>query len=187
MKKILSTFMLLLVISSNCFYYSFANNEEFLESHEIDFNEMDDNSESLGNLDSSLPDSSEPQDNEINEELMINNEEFLEAFEDDFDETQMMNDEPVDNNFDSSSILELEELSNDKEQQEQESDFEENLQVENEETRYVYDDCDICDYCYDDEDCILFCNNECSNNGERSGDNEEIELPNLIISEVFFG
>lgn len=159
MKKFLSTFMLLLVISSNCFYYSFANNEEISESSEFDFNEMEENSESLGDLDSSLLDSLESQENEINKE-------FLEASEDNFDETQVTNEEFLDDNFDSSSGLELEEINNDKEQEGQDPNFEDNLQLENEEFRYVYNDCDICDYCYDDEECISFCSNECNNNEE---------------------
>ena len=155
--------MLLLVISSNCFYYSFAEEQNIVEIFEI-----------------------------IEDEVMIQEKiDWQESFMEPHDNEESQLDE--EKNQEVQEIQEIEKIQYleeiDKMNKEEQGTDEETIGVlerENEENRYVYDDCDICDYCYDDEDCILFCTNECNNNEEWSGDNTEIELPNLVISEVFF-
>jgi hypothetical protein len=62
--------MLLLVISSNFFYYSFANNEESLEISEFGINSTEQNEEMMvDNLDPSLSGLSKSHDNEIEEDI----------------------------------------------------------------------------------------------------------------------
>ncbi len=209
MKKIMSIFMLLLVISSNFFYYSFSNNEEFIDDYEtssLDENELRKDSVdinpdfSLGTNDSII---SEWENDEINE-----NPEFtITANETNLGESSgtrveswnslvngLVSNDETENFLDfSADILgwgmdiwqEYIE-----EQEEKKQKIEDNLQIENENFRYVYDDCEICDYCYDDEDCTLFCANQCVLiDWEWTGNTEdigELELPNLVISEVFF-
>ena len=61
-------------------------------------------------------------------------------------------------NAEESFDLQIEEV----QEETQEIDSKENLEEENVlNNRYVYDDCDICDYCYDDTDCQTFCSTSC--------------------------
>jgi len=127
MKKIMSTFMLLLVIFSNCFLYCFANEGETI--------------------------------------------------------TETWNTIENENNFDSITI------------QEETKWSEESNKKTKSETNYSCDECVICDGYYDEiyDDLCMFCLLECEeddswiNNRSELDTWEDEDLPNLIISEVFFG
>ena len=182
MKKILSTFMLLLVISSNCFYYTFAN-EEIINSEElVDNVELNDDMEQLIYQDETQQD--------VDEEVIIyetyawneipNNDELDENFFWDIDIAPLEEDD----SFEPDIFVQLDEEYN----------------IETEEYNENYDkstvnsdnySCNECTVCYDinedpEEDFCMFCLLECDDE-EWTGDDEEIQLPNLIISEVFFG
>ena len=197
MKKIMSTIMLLLMISSNFFYYSFADEERHLTENFESTSEQD-NQNDWENWNSIL-ESEEILESNLSENTVENDEGcqtidteeideiFAEEQNNQGNDTQDIDVSQNDESIDIDSNLEELAIEEQELKENISNNTEENLETENEETRYVYDDCDICDYCYDDEDCILFCTNECNNNEEWSGDNDEIELPNLVISEVFFG
>ena len=127
MKKIMSTFMLLLVVFSNCFLYCFANEGETI--------------------------------------------------------TETWNTIENENNFDSITI------------QEETKWSEESNKKTKSETNYSCDECVICDDYYDEiyDDLCMFCLLECEeddswiNNRSELDTWEDEDLPNLIISEVFFG
>ena len=165
MKKIMSTIMLLLVISSNFFYYSFADEDfETIEDNIAIEEEIMENDVILSLKEVEL---TEPETNDFFTEIestdwqnKINFPLFKgdtgEAGEDFFEE-----------NKPEFNILE--------------SKLREN---------YSCDDCE--ELCNNNEDCILSCWDECEEDDwitDRSEledwDNED--LPNLIISEVFFG
>lgn len=217
MKKITSVILMLLVFCSNFFYYSFANNEEwiinneeFIDDYETSFLDENELHEELVDIDEdfsldindSITSKWENDDVNGNPEFTItvnetnpgkSSETGVESWNSLVNE--LVNDDETENSLDfSANILEWEmdiwqEYT--EEQKEDTPHFEDDLQVENKETRYVYDDCEICDYCYDDEDCTMFCENQCVlidwEWTENTGEIEELELPSLIISEVFFG
>lgn len=166
MKKIMSTFMLLLVISSNFFYYSFADDsletiedniaieEEIMENDvllslkEVELTEPETN-------DSFTETESTDWQNKINFPLFKGD--TGEAGEDFFEE-----DKPEFNILESKS-----------------------------QDTYSCDACTICEWNYSEayDDLCYFCLIECEEDGwitDRS-ELEDEEMPNLIISEVFFG
>ena len=161
MKKIMSTIMLLLVISSNFFYYSFADEDfETIEDNTTLEEEMMENDDTL----------SFEEGNPIESET-----------EDFFIETELLGWE-AEINLESNKTIEEQEIL-----EEDTEDF--SMQKIIAKDSYS---CNECAICYDinedpDEAFCEFCLFECDDGGEWDESFEEENLPNLVISEVFFG
>ena len=163
MKKIMSTFMLLLMISSNFFYYSFAE-EGIINAEEVLINN----------------------ENVYTEE----SEEFEEVIEDTEKDTEKGTEKETE---EVEEIEEVEEVVREA-QEESQGTFTEAKSISENSTS-----CDDCEeLCNDDEECILSCRENCEDDDwindrwdleddDEWNEDDENSLPNLIISEVFFG
>ena len=165
MKKIMSTIMLLLVISSNFFYYSFADD---------DFETIEGNTTAEGEI--------------MGNDVLLSLKEvdpMKSGTEDFFIQTENSNWE----NEINSPIFK--EDTDDVKEGFLDEDMISKSRILGSQWRENYS-CDECeDVCNGDEDCILSCRDECED--DWITDRSELEdwddevLPNLIISEVFFG
>jgi len=194
--------MLLLVISSNFFYYSFANNEESFDGSEFDFINIEQNEELIvNNLDSPglLESPNDETDEEIKDNSGINAILDTKEFSSVFSEEIEWDEKPIDNpnispvNHNISLYPEWQSELENSNQEENELNSNEILEkaLNNEDKWDENYSCNECSICYDinedpDEDFCMFCLLECD---EEEWDDifDEEDLPNLIISEVFFG